>query len=188
MIRPVYIEIPMEDWEPGDEDFIARRNFSLYGTRDAAQNWPAEYTNSLTSISFVTGAASPCSFWQKDRELYVSVRGGDFTVTGPEEELLWLEGQMKIKCEIKSELFGLSAHQKQEIRVLNRTIRLTARGSNMSTIRRTPRSFARRWEWRQPSPRLARAPRRLQRRQSNWPHLPTSAAATLRHIAAWPLG
>ena len=37
-ICPVYIEIPKEDWEPGDEDRVARHNFSLYGTRDAAQS------------------------------------------------------------------------------------------------------------------------------------------------------
>ena len=37
-IRPVYIEIPKEDWELGNESRIARLNFSVYGTRDAAQN------------------------------------------------------------------------------------------------------------------------------------------------------
>ena len=56
------MEIPKEDWEPGDEGLIARLNFSIYGTRDAAQSRTAEYTNYLTSIGFATGAASPCSF------------------------------------------------------------------------------------------------------------------------------
>ena len=36
--RPVYIEIPIEDFEPGDEGKVARLNLSLYGTRDDAQN------------------------------------------------------------------------------------------------------------------------------------------------------
>ena len=36
--RPLYIEIPMEDWEAGDEERVGRLNLSLYGTRDAAQN------------------------------------------------------------------------------------------------------------------------------------------------------
>ena len=31
-IRRVYIEIPKEEWEPGDEDRVTRLNFSLYGT------------------------------------------------------------------------------------------------------------------------------------------------------------
>ena len=61
-IRPVYIEIPKEDWEPGDEERIARLNFSLYGTRGAAQNWIAECISFLTSIGFATDVASTCSF------------------------------------------------------------------------------------------------------------------------------
>ena len=61
-IRPVYIEIPKEDWEPGDEDRIARLSFRFYGTRDAAQNWTAEYTGFLTSIGFTPDVASTCSF------------------------------------------------------------------------------------------------------------------------------
>ena len=56
------------------------------------------------------------------------MHGDDFTITGPEVELGWLEAQMKAKYEIKTETFGPGAHQKQEIRVLNRTIRWTAAG------------------------------------------------------------
>ena len=58
----------------------------------------------------------------------MSVHGDDFTVTGPDEELLDLENLMQAKYEIKSEHFGPDAHQQQEIRVLNRTIRWTAGG------------------------------------------------------------
>ena len=94
-IRPVYIEIPKEDKEPGDKDRIARLNFSLYGTRDAAQNWTAENTSFLKSIGFATSVASTCSFWHKERELHLSMCGNDFTITGPEGELLWLETQIE---------------------------------------------------------------------------------------------
>ena len=88
-------EIPKEDWEPGDEDRLARLNFSVYGARDTAKNWTAEYTGFLTSIGFATGVASTCSFWHKERELHLSVHGDDFTITGPEKELAWLEKQIK---------------------------------------------------------------------------------------------
>ena len=40
--RPAFIEIPTEDWEPGDEHRMGNLNLSLYGTCDAAQNWAAE--------------------------------------------------------------------------------------------------------------------------------------------------
>ena len=36
--RQVFIEIPEEDKEAGDEDRVGRLQLSLYGTRDAAQN------------------------------------------------------------------------------------------------------------------------------------------------------
>ena len=61
LARPVYIEIPIEDFEPGDEGNVATLNLSLYGTRDAAQNWAREYTRFLRECGFVAGLASPCN-------------------------------------------------------------------------------------------------------------------------------
>ena len=45
--RPIFIHIPAEDREPGDEGKVAQLNLSLYGTRDAAFNWTKTYTKSL---------------------------------------------------------------------------------------------------------------------------------------------
>ena len=50
--RPVFIEIPTEDREEGDEGMVGQLQLSLYGTRDAAQNWAAEYTSFLRSLGF----------------------------------------------------------------------------------------------------------------------------------------
>ena len=125
--RSVYIEIPAEDWQPGDEGKVARLNLSLYGTRDAAQNWAAEYTSYLQSLGFLAGKGTPCNFRHTTRELYLSVHGDDFTITGPEEDLKWLEKSMTARYEIKSDYLGPARHHKQEIRVLNRTLRWSAR-------------------------------------------------------------
>ena len=73
--RPVYIEIPIEDFEPGDEGKVARLNLSLYGTRDAAQNWAKEYTTFLEESCFKTGLASPCNFEHVNKELKLTVHG-----------------------------------------------------------------------------------------------------------------
>ena len=35
----VYVKLPPEDVEPGEEEMCGRLNFSMYGTRDAAVNW-----------------------------------------------------------------------------------------------------------------------------------------------------
>ena len=60
--RAIYVEIPIEDYEDGDELRVGKLNLSLYGTRDAAQNWSKEYTAFLEGIGFVKGGASPCNF------------------------------------------------------------------------------------------------------------------------------
>ena len=64
----MYIEIPIEDFEPGGEHMVGRLNLSLYGTRDAAQNWTREYTAFLESIGFRSGLASPCNFFSKHKK------------------------------------------------------------------------------------------------------------------------
>ena len=61
LTKKIYIEIPM-DWQPGDADKVAKLNLSLYGTRDAAQNWTEKYTRKLLELGFVAGLATPCSF------------------------------------------------------------------------------------------------------------------------------
>ena len=37
--RPVYVKLPEEDVEPGDEGKCGKLVMSMYGTRDAAVNW-----------------------------------------------------------------------------------------------------------------------------------------------------
>ena len=100
--RAIYVEIPIEDYEEGDEHRVGKLNLSLYGTRDAAQNWSKAYTAFLKSIGFVKGRASPCNFVHKARELYLSCHGDDFTISGPHAQTKWLEGQFCNKYEKRS--------------------------------------------------------------------------------------
>ena len=37
--RRVYVQLPEEDRGDGEEELCGRLNYSMYGTRDAAQNW-----------------------------------------------------------------------------------------------------------------------------------------------------
>ncbi len=121
--RPVYIEIPIEDLEYGDETKIGKLNLSLYGTRDAAQNWMREYSSLLKSLGFIAGLASPCNFRHGTRDIVLTVHGDDFTVTGSNLNLRWLETKMKEKYEIKCEMLGPEPGMKKELRILNRIIR-----------------------------------------------------------------
>ena len=121
--RPIFIEIPAEDREPGDEGFVGQLNLSLYGTRDAAKNWSKKFTEVMTGCGFVYGKTSPCNFYNADRQISVTVHGDDFTSTGRARDLEWLKTSLENAFEIKTELLGpdLNKHS-QEIRILNRVL------------------------------------------------------------------
>ena len=51
----IYIEIPIEDFEAGDEAMVGKLNLSLYGTRDAVQIWAKEYSEYLMQVGFKMG-------------------------------------------------------------------------------------------------------------------------------------
>ena len=40
--REVFVQIPAEDKQVGEENMCGRLEYSMYGTRDAAQNWYEE--------------------------------------------------------------------------------------------------------------------------------------------------
>ena len=126
--RPIHIEIPSEDREPGDEDRVGLLNLSLYGTRDAAVNWTREYTSKLITWGFHKGRASPCNFLHTGRNISLTVHGDDFTATGTEVDLLWLKSRVQSVYEMKSEILGPLGRHKKEIRVLNRVICWTHAG------------------------------------------------------------
>ena len=73
-----YVEIPEEDRETGDEWRVGTLNLSLYGTRDAAQNWAAEYTRALTTLGFEVGRASPCNFLHKKSNFFLQKKSTHF--------------------------------------------------------------------------------------------------------------
>ena len=126
--RPLYIEIPAEDKDPEDEGMVAKLNLSLYGTRDAAMNWTATFTNVLTKLGFTKGKCSPCNFEHTVRGMAMTVHGDDFTVSGSEADLAWLKFNMEKEFEITCELLGPKKEHKQEVRILNRVIKWTDHG------------------------------------------------------------
>ena len=74
-MRPVYVKIPQEDLEPGEEGLCGKLLLSMYGTRDAAQNWHEEYAKTLRQAGLERGVANPCLFCSKNKDLSVMVHG-----------------------------------------------------------------------------------------------------------------
>ena len=100
--RDVYVDIPEEDREPGDEQQCAKLEYSMYGTRDAAINWHNEYSQQLVMNNFKQGASSPCVFYHEEKKLRTVVHGDDYIIVGHEHDLKWLEERLKDKYEIKT--------------------------------------------------------------------------------------
>ena len=57
--REVFVELPPEDWQAGDEEMCGLLRVSLYGTRDAAQNWEEGFARTLEELGFRKGKSSP---------------------------------------------------------------------------------------------------------------------------------
>ena len=94
--RAVCVEIPEEDKTAADrhKDVVGRLNMSLYGTRDAAQNWEEEYVKFMEYVWFRRGMVSPCVSFHPSRELRAVIHGDDFTLLGYAKDLDWLRTQI----------------------------------------------------------------------------------------------
>ena len=64
--RSVYVKLPDEDYQEGMVGKLLR---SMYGARDAAQNWEAEYSEFMESIGLKRGIASPCVLFHSERNI-----------------------------------------------------------------------------------------------------------------------
>ena len=95
--RPIFIEIPEEDLEPGDEGCFGQLQLSLYVTRDAAQKWAHEHTTFLLSLGFQVERESQCNFTHKARRVHLAVHGDDFTVVASAKQIAWLGEAMKMR-------------------------------------------------------------------------------------------
>ena len=124
--RELYISLPDEDWEEG---MCGKVNKSIYGTRDAAQNWEEEYNDFMVSVGFKRGLASPCVFYHKSRNIRVVIHGDDFSALGPREGLVaYRQGlEQLVELTLTGHL-GEAEDCDREVRVLNRIVRLDAEG------------------------------------------------------------
>ena len=97
---------------------------SLYGTRDAAQNWEEEYCETLIAMGFSRGLSSPCAFYHKQHNLRLVVHGDDFTSIGSAEQLEWFAQQLASFWEVKVRAtLGPEESDDKEVRILNRTVK-----------------------------------------------------------------
>ena len=83
------MQIAAEDMNPSDKGLVGRLKMSMYGTRDAAANWAAEYGATLVAAGYVQGISRPLIFHhsEHDHDTTIMVHGEDFVGFGNPVEL-----------------------------------------------------------------------------------------------------
>ena len=118
----VYIELPAE--AGAELGKCGKLNFWLYGCRPAAQAWESLYAEKFIEAGFERGLGSSVSFWHRERDLACVVHGDDFTFSGFDVDLIWIEGLMKDWFEIKVRAkLGPEDTVDKEVTILGRTVR-----------------------------------------------------------------
>ena len=105
-VRPVYVDLPDEDRVEGDEQMCGRLMMSMYGTRDAATNWAAEYTATLIQDGYRRGSANSCLFHHPISGISVMVHGDDFVAVGTKDGLKSVGEALEGKYKLKVQTFG----------------------------------------------------------------------------------
>jgi len=126
--REVYVDLPPGDQESG---MCGKLNYTLYGTRDAAQSWELEYSGTLERMGFKKGVSTGCVFRHAERDVNIVVHGDDFTILGTVSDIYWVKNGLEEKYELKMRgVMGPPGMPEttQEITILNRVTRWTGEG------------------------------------------------------------
>ena len=106
---------------------------SLYGRRDAAQNWDEELASTLNDVELTRGTTCPC-VWQsciKGEHIVATVNGDDITSGGERSAAEPLIKMISRKYEIKKQVISEDADLEKTERILNRVIKWGRDGITM---------------------------------------------------------
>ena len=92
--RRMFVELPPEDDKPGDEHMCGLLQYSLYGTRDAPQNWEEELASTLSDLKLTRGII-------KGEDVVATVHGDDITVGGERSAVELLNKMTSKRYEMK---------------------------------------------------------------------------------------
>ena len=118
----VFIELPEEAGAGGD--MVGKLRRWLYGFRPAAAAWEHHYAAKLEGEGFIRGLATPVSFYHHEKDVNLVVHGDDFTFTGDQKGLEWVELLMKKWYKVKvCARLGPEKYDDKEATLLGRMVR-----------------------------------------------------------------
>ncbi|CAE7546001.1 unnamed protein product [Symbiodinium natans] len=127
--RDIYVTLPEGDQEPGMVGKLLR---SMYGTRDAAAIWQADYTAALLEAGFVRCPAWPAIFYNSATETRLLVHGDDFLILADDDGQAHVEKVLRKKYDLRVDGSIGPGEKKQEFCVLNRLVRFDERSGVIS--------------------------------------------------------
>ena len=148
--RRVFVELPPEDCQPGDEHMCGLLRYSLYGTRDAA--WEEELASTLSDLKLTKRSACPC-VWEghiKGEDIVATVHGDDITIGGERSAVQFLTKMISRKYEIKKQVIGRDPDLEKSGRILNRVIEWKRDGITIDAVQRHVRGYSKASNWNEP--------------------------------------
>ena len=89
-----------------DDNMCAKLRMSMYGTKTAAQNWQKKVQETMATVGFSIGKASPVLFCQSERSLKSLVHEDDFVVSGEPVDLVWMRNESESKLAINTAILS----------------------------------------------------------------------------------
>ena len=99
-----------------DNNMCAKLRMSMYGTKAAAQKWQKKVQETMATLAFTIGKASPVLFCHHQRGLKCLVHGDVFVVSGEPVDLVWM------RHELESTILGDEPGMSKEVKILNREL------------------------------------------------------------------
>ena len=105
-----------------DNNMCAKLRMSMYWTKAAAQTLQKKVQETMATLGFSIGRASPVLFCHPQRSLKCLVHGDDFVVSGKPVDLVWMRNELESKLEINTTILGYEPGMPKEVKILNRKL------------------------------------------------------------------
>ena len=106
-----------------DNNMCAKLRMCMYETKAAAQNWQKKVQETMATLGFSNGKASPVLFYHHQRSLKCLVHGDDFVVSGEPVDLVSMRSELESKLEINTHnTWGRTRNVEGGVKILKRKL------------------------------------------------------------------
>ena len=123
MRRDIYTEFPAEHPLSQDKTLCGKLVMTLYGCRDAGQNFELFVYETVSDAGAIRGSTNPCVYCHRERRLSFFHHGDDFVIVGKRGQTQWLKRVIAVKLIVKDRgSLGPRATDLKEISILHRSL------------------------------------------------------------------